>query len=435
MNDTVRRVCVIGLGYIGLPTAAVLAGAGLDVLGVDISPTLVAAVNSGTVVATEPGLGELVNRLVAEGRLAASDRVAPADAFIIAVPTPIRADKTADLSLVLAAAGTLAPHLNPGNLVVLESTSPPGTTLAVAHEILRHRPDLREPGGSAAVLFAHAPERVLPGTALREITGNDRVLGGTTAEAGEAARELYARFVTGELIVTDATTAELVKLAENSFRDVNLAFANELAEISDELGVDAREVIRLANHHPRVAIMSPGPGVGGHCIPVDPWFIVESAPQSARLIRAARQVNDERPGRVLDRINGALERRPEAGVVLLLGLAFKPDIDDLRTSPALEIARELVSDHPEHRFLVSEPHISRLPDELDQLHNSALVADVDSAVHEAQAVVVLVDHSVYRAIDPASLEGKLVIDTRGLWPGVPTADEGLVPPSAEVAVH
>lgn len=181
--------------------------------------------------------------------------------------------------------------------------------------------------------------------------------------------------------------------------------------------------------------MSPGPGVGGHCIPVDPWFIVESAPQSARLIRAARQVNDERPGRVLDRINGALERRPEAGVVLLLGLAFKPDIDDLRTSPALEIARELVSDHPEHRFLVSEPHISRLPDELDQLHNSALVADVDSAVHEAQAVVVLVDHSVYRAIDPASLEGKLVIDTRGLWPGVPTADEGLVPPSAEVAVH
>lgn len=407
------NVCVIGLGYIGLPTAAVLASHGHTVVGVDVNRRAVDTINAGRIHIVEPELEEVVRGVVASGALTATDRPGPADTFILTVPTPLDGHKHADMTLVDRAFDDIAPFLKAGDLVVLESTSPPGTTAGLERRLGDVRPDL----AAGSVLFAHAPERVLPGKIMREIVENDRIIGGTTDEASERARALYGSFVTGDLLVTDSTTAEMVKLTENSFRDVNIAFANELSTVSDSFGIDVWEVIRLANRHPRVNIMQPGPGVGGHCIAVDPWFIVSAANGGAALIETARRVNDAKPKWVLDRIHQAIESSDHPKV-LILGLAFKANVDDLRESPAVEITRALAESRPEIDFSVSEPHIEELPTSLAQYSNLTLVEDLEKEFDAADVVVLLVDHDAYSAFAPRLHSGKTVIDTRGLSKGV-----------------
>ena len=409
------RVCVVGLGYIGLPTAAVLATRGLDVVGVDVSPHVVETINRGEVHIEEPDLDIAVRSAVLSGKLRAVTRPEPADAFIVAVPTPFRDGHKPDLSYVEAAARAIAPVLEPGNLVVLESTSPVGTTGMVAELIAAARPDLRvaaTDAGAADIHLAYCPERVLPGRVLIELVDNARVIGGLTPAATEAAAALYRIFVSGECIPTDARTAEMVKLTENAFRDVNIAFANELSLICDALGIDVWELIGLANHHPRVNILQPGPGVGGHCIAVDPWFIVDSAPSQARLIRTAREVNDSKPGFVVDKVRKVLAATG-APVVACLGLAFKPDIDDLRESPALDITHT-IAQATSGPVLVVEPHIDALPGSLSSMANVTLTTAED-AIARANIVVLLVNHRAFVTVPREALAGKAVIDTRGMW--------------------
>ncbi|GAA3074931.1 MULTISPECIES: UDP-N-acetyl-D-mannosamine dehydrogenase [Actinomycetes] len=403
-------VGVIGLGYIGLPTAAILADSGVRVVGMDVSPVNVDAVNNGEVPFVEPGLREVVERAVAAGMLSASTETPVADAYIVAVPTPFTDSHSADLSYIEAAADGIAPKLTGGELVILESTSPPGATEHMAERILKSRPDL----AAGDLLVAHCPERVLPGRIMVEMATNDRIVGGLTRAAAEAAKTLYQAFCTGEVLLTDAKTAEMAKLTENSFRDVNIAFANELSVICDQLGVDVWELIELANHHPRVNILQPGPGVGGHCIAVDPWFIVDAAPDAARLIRTARETNDAKPEWVLGRIEQALEHHGREATVALMGLAFKANIDDLRESPSLSIAQRLAERAPEAGILAVEPHIDQLPAELAGSGNVSL-AGIDDAVQNAQILVLLVDHDQFKAIDAARLVGHTVIDSRGIW--------------------
>jgi UDP-N-acetyl-D-mannosaminuronic acid dehydrogenase len=413
----ISTVGVIGLGYIGLPTAAILASMDVKVLGVDINPTTVAAVNRGDVPFVEPDLATYVAGAVTHGTLRASTTPEPADAFIIAVPTPFTGDFEPDLSYIKAAAEAVAPHLSGGELLILESTSPPGATEKMAQWVLDARPDLSldGSGGRPVLHFAHCPERVLPGRVMIELVTNDRIVGGLTPEAAQAAKDLYAVFCQGEILLTDAVTAEMAKLVENSFRDVNIAFANELSLIADKLGIDVWELIRLANHHPRVNILQPGPGVGGHCIAVDPWFIVNADPDQARLIRTAREVNDSKPEWVLGKVRAALDgvTRP---VIAVLGLAFKPDIDDLRESPARKIAGRLADDFPDGEVIVVEPHVSELPAELANRRNVRLT-DIRDAVADADVVLLLVDHSTFREVTPeavGAVPGR-VIDTRGIW--------------------
>ena len=354
---TKADVCMIGLGYIGLPTAVILADQGLRVHGVDLNPKHVDAVNAGNVPFVEPALGEFVKRTVDSGHLSASDTPVPAKNFIVAVPTPFQEDRTPDLSYIEAAARELAPQLEGDELVILESTSPPGATEHMAEVIMECRPDLRDKD----VKFAHAPERVLPGRIMVELVENDRIIGGITPEAAEAARDLYSTFCKGELLLTNARTAEMAKLTENSFRDVNIAFANELSVICARLDIDVWELIELANHHPRVNILQPGPGVGGHCIAVDPWFIVAAAPEESRLIHMARVVNDDKPEHVMNLIESSVAQAGAAAPkVAMLGLAFKPDIDDLRESPALKITTEVAQRHPEWQVLAVEPNVTCL---------------------------------------------------------------------------
>jgi UDP-N-acetyl-D-mannosaminuronic acid dehydrogenase len=408
-------VCVVGLGYIGLPTAAALAGNGIDVVGVDIDAATVASVNSGRAPFTEPDLAAALADAVAAGRLRATGAPEPADAFVVAVPTPLQDDRTADLSYIRAAAASVAPVLKSGDLVVLESTSPPGTTVELSRRLAGHRPDLTFPHDTAGppdVRVAHCPERVLPGRAMTEIVHNDRVVGGVTAGCAERARTLYDVFAKGECLLTDATTAEMAKLSENAFRDVNIAFANELAAVCEHIGVDAAEVITLANRHPRVDILRPGPGVGGHCVAVDPWFVVGAAPRQARLIRTAREVNDQRPDHVLDEITRTAGRFKDP-VIACLGLAFKADIDDLRESPALRIVTELAGRRA-GRLLVAEPHITELPPSLARAGGTELVGAA-TAVRAADIVVLLVDHDAFRGVRRTALRGKAVFDTRGFW--------------------
>lgn len=412
---TPRTICVIGLGYIGLPTAVVFASRGQRVIGVDVSERHVEMVNRGELPFVEEGLDGLLARVVADGSLTAQRDTPPADVFIVAVPTPFAAGYRADLSYIDAAARALAPQLTGGELVVLESTSPPGTTEHMAHVILGERPDLSLDGsdGRPVVHFSHAPERVLPGRIMMELVANDRVLGGLTAEATELTREVYALFCEGELLLTDAKTAEMAKLTENSFRDVNIAFANELSIICEELGIDVWELIELANHHPRVNILQPGPGVGGHCIAVDPWFIVAAAPETSKLIHTARDVNDGKPRYVIARVAEAAHQL-DAPVVAALGLAFKADIDDLRESPSVEIVRELSASLPGARILAVEPYVSQLPASLQGLAGVEF-AGLEDAVRAADIVLLLVDHKPFRALDRSLLEGKVVVDTRGAW--------------------
>jgi UDP-N-acetyl-D-mannosaminuronic acid dehydrogenase len=411
----IRTVAVVGLGYIGLPTAAILATNGLDVIGVDVNSATVAAVNNGDVPFVEPDLGIHVAGAVSQGRLRAQLETPSADAYIVAVPTPFTADKSADMSYIAAAARAIAPKLSGGELVILESTSPPGSTRRLAELILGMRPDLSLDGqdGKPVLLVAHCPERVLPGRIMIELVTNDRVVGGLTAEAAEAAAALYGVFCQGEIHLTDAATAEMSKLVENAYRDVNIAFANELSVISDNLDIDVWELIRLANHHPRVNILQPGPGVGGHCIAVDPWFIVAADPENSALIRTAREVNDGKPSYIVDQIRKAVSDidRP---VIACLGLAFKANIDDVRESPAVEIVRRVATLHPDAEILVAAPHKDHLPQELAVIPNIRLV-ETDAAIEAAQVVVLLVDHDKFREIEPASLEGKRLIDTRGFW--------------------
>ncbi|MCB9752058.1 MAG: UDP-N-acetyl-D-mannosamine dehydrogenase [Myxococcales bacterium] len=395
-------VCVIGLGYVGLPTAAVLATRGARVAGCDIRPEVVATINAGQVHIVEPELDALVRAAVSAGQLRAHGAPVPASTFLICVPTPLGDDRRPDLRHVEQAARALVPVLRPGNLVVVESTIPPGTTRDVVAPILRAGGF--HPGDDLYV--AHAPERVLPGAVLREVVENPRVVGGLTEACTERAAAFYEGFVRGEVHRARAEVAELVKLSENAFRDVNIAFANELANVCEHLGLDPWAVIELANHHPRVQILRPGPGVGGHCVAVDPWFIVARAREHTPLLQAARRVNDARPARVIARVR-ALARRFRAPRVACLGLSYKPDIDDLRESPALEVVRQLQREGG-CELLVVEPHLERSP-----LPGLELVP-VERALRAADIVVILVAHRVFRRLPSDMFIGPSVVDAVGL---------------------
>jgi UDP-N-acetyl-D-mannosaminuronic acid dehydrogenase len=409
----------MGLGYIGLPTASVLASRGIAVIGVDIRPEVVKTINEGRIHIVEPELDAVTAQAVQTGHLHASTEPKEADAFMIAVPTPFH-DGKADLSYVDAATRAIAPVLRKGNLVIVESTSPPGTTEGVARTLAALRPDLAFPqqdGDPADVFVAYCPERVLPGRVLTELVENNRVIGGITVECSRRARALYSIFCKGELRTTNARTAEMCKLTENAFRDVNIAFANELSLVCDRLGINVWELIKHANGHPRVNILQPGPGVGGHCIAVDPWFIVEAAPKEARIIRTAREINDGKPLRVIEKVRDAVAgRQSGAGraKVACLGLAFKADVDDLRESPSLQITKELAQ-WGACDLLVCEPYIEELPRSLAQYDCVTMVADGADAVRDADVVLLLVNHRPFTEIGPELREGKTVIDTRGIW--------------------
>jgi UDP-N-acetyl-D-mannosaminuronic acid dehydrogenase len=409
-------VAVIGLGYIGLPTAAALATRGVQVVGVDINPDTVKTIARGEAPFVEPDLAVAVSGAVAMGRLTASMEPPEADAFIIAVPTPSDADHTADLTHVRNAVEQIAPRLRGGEIVILESTSPPGTCLAVSEWLGELRPDLRMPHageGMPDVYVAHCPERVLPGRIMIEIVTNDRVIGGITPRCAEKAASVYRVFAQGRLVLSDAASAEMAKLVENSYRDVNIAFANELSLICERLKLDVWEIIELANHHPRVNILKPGPGVGGHCIAVDPWFIVSAAPDLARLIRTAREVNDGKPEHVAEQVIEKASRF-HSPTVACLGLAFKANVEDLRESPAVKIVGQIARALPETEILVAEPFVDSLPSALDSLSNLRLARTLD-AVDAADIVVLLVEHDQFRALNRSVLAGKIVYDTRGIW--------------------
>lgn len=411
-------IAFIGLGYIGLPTAVVMANHGLKVTGIDINAANVERINRGEVTIVEPGLEEQLQKAINSGNLKATTEVVHADVYILAVPTPFKDDYEGDLSYIMAAAENIAPQLVGGELVILESTSPPQTTEKMAQHILTLRPDLvadgaENPENKPVLYFAHCPERILPGYAMEELITNDRIIGGQTPRATEIATEVYGSFCTGELLPTDDVTAEMAKLTENSFRDVNIAFANELSLIADKLGIDVWELIRLANHHPRVNILQPGPGVGGHCIAVDPWFIVSADRENSNLIRTAREVNGGKPEWVISKVRDAAGSAPQP-VVAALGLAFKPNIDDLRESPAMDITQRLAEELPGATVLAVEPNVSALPAKLEGIGN--LEFDTyESAIERADVVVLLVDHEEFKAVPATALAGKQIVDTKGIW--------------------
>lgn len=421
MSRKFKKICVVGLGYIGLPTAAMFASRRLQVIGVDVSEKVVQTVNEGEVHIVEPDLDIVVRAVVREGLLRAVGHPEEADAFLIAVPTPFKgAGHDPDLSFVEAAVHSIAPVLKAGDLVILESTSPVGATESMADWLAEARPDLTFPqicGPDSDIRIAHCPERVLPGSVMQELVANDRLIGGMTAACSREAADLYRVFVTGDCVIASGPrVAELAKLTENSFRDVNIAFANELSLVCDHLGIDVWELLTLANRHPRVNILRPGPGVGGHCIAVDPWFIVSSAPEQTPLIRAAREVNDTKPRWVIDKVHGAIgsyltanPKKTAADVrIALYGLAFKSDIDDLRESPALEIAKTLALSHP-RKVLAVEPNITDLTGIVcDGLELTGLeIAMLDADIH-----VVLVDHTPFKLVPPPL---GIIIDTKGIW--------------------
>ncbi|MFG4573677.1 UDP-N-acetyl-D-mannosamine dehydrogenase, partial [Acinetobacter baumannii] len=400
MNKSFKHICVIGLGYIGLPTAATFAAHGIKVTGVDVNQHAVDMINQGKVHIVEPDLDALVRDVVAQGKLSAQTTPIEADAYIVAVPTPFKDDYQPDLKYIEAASKALAPFLKKDNLVILESTSPVEATEQMSAWLSEARPDLSFPqqkGEEADILVAHCPERVLPGKVLQELISNDRIIGGMTPRCSKAACELYKTFVKGECIETNARTAEMCKLTENSFRDVNIAFANELSIICDKLDINVWELISLANRHPRVNILQAGPGVGGHCIAVDPWFIVAKTPEQARLIRTAREVNDAKPEWVIDQVKikiaEFLQANPNKTIqdvtIACYGLAFKPDIDDLRESPALEITRKLANQGL--NILAVEPNIEAYKD-IDN-ENFQLVS-IEESLH-TDIKLILVKHSKF----------------------------------------
>lgn len=411
------EVSVIGLGYIGFPTAVVLANHGIDVVGVDIDHRAVESVNRGNVHIVEPGLETMARQAVRARKLRATTKPEPADAFIIAVPTPFKGNHEPDLSHVEAAARSIAPVLRKGTLVILESTSPVGATEYLSDLLAKERPDLSFPhadGPLSDVQMAYCPERVLPGKILYELVHNDRVIGGITPRCAQRAASLYETFLKAQCFQTDVRTAEMTKLAENSFRDVSIAFANELSLVCERLGIDVWNLIELANRHPRVNILQPGPGVGGHCIAVDPWFIIHAAPAITPLLAAARHVNDSKPRHVVGMAKDALRGKPGARIACL-GLSFKADVDDLRESPAVTIVHSLCTE-TRAELLVVEPHVSALPLYLEGTGRVRKV-DLDEALQLADVVLVLVNHKAFCSIDPAQMAGKTVIDTRGLFKG------------------
>ena len=402
-----KSLCVIGMGYIGLPTASMFASNGIRVTGMDINAGIITRLQAGDLHIFEPGLRDQFGDAVKSGRLKVSTKVCPADAFIIAVPTPFYEDKRADLRAVVSAAESIVPHLKPGNLVILESTSPPRTTADILAPIL-------EKSGLKAgedFLLAYSPERVLPGKIMQELKENARVIGGVNRASAEAGRDLYRTFVKGDIILTDATTAEMVKLMENTSRDINIAIANEFARLAQQFDVDIWEAINIANLHPRVNILRPGIGVGGHCISVDPWFLVEAAPEAAQLIRTARQVNDGQPEFISELI------RKEAGglagkCVAFLGLAFKPNVDDLRESPAAALARNL-----QGQGATVHAHEPFRKDA--EVANIQQVATLDAALIDADLIVLAVAHDQFKTLDPIVIRRKtraeLVFDAVNAW--------------------
>lgn len=410
-------VAVVGLGYIGLPTAAVLASHGFQVVGVDTNEAVVDAVNAGNVPFVEPDLDVAVAGAVSRKWLCAQGTMPAADVFIIAVPTPFKDANQPDLSYIDAAARAIASVLRGSELVILESTSPPGTTRRLARIIGELRPDLdlalSDDHGPNAVHFAHCPERVLPGRIMTEMIENDRIVGGLCSASTNHAASLYRTFCKGKVLTTTAATAEMAKLAENAYRDVNIALANELSRVADVLDIDAWELISLANHHPRVNILKPGPGVGGHCIAVDPWFLISAAPDEARLMRQARSTNDARPTQVVTDLESAV-RRTESKSVTLLGLSYKADIDDLRESPSILIATEFARRMPRVDVRVVEPHVTELPPVLENMSNVRLV-DFMAASLEEGVLCVLVDHTVFRTLAVTDMRASAIIDVCGLW--------------------
>ena len=421
--DIEQKVTVVGLGYIGLPTAALIARSGCKVTGIDVSARVVETVNNGKVHIEEVDLDGLVQGVVARGTLVASTAMVAADSFVIAVPTPHDAEHRPDISFVLDAARAIAPVLEAGSLVILESTSPVGTTEKIAELIADLRPDLRVPGrcsGAADIFIAYCPERVLPGRILVELVDNDRCIGGITPRCARRAMTFYRQFVRGACVTTTARAAEMVKLVENSYRDVNIAFANELSMMAEALGVDVWEVIRLANRHPRVNILQPGPGVGGHCIAVDPWFLVHGAPEHSRLIRTAREVNIAKTAHVIGAAEMLVSQHPKARVACL-GLAFKPNIDDFRESPAVEVAAALARRFGPQIDIV-EPYARGLP--MEFAGTGARLIDLDSALSECELLIVLVDHDLFKSIPIEERADKIVYDTRGLWRDQPSGGYG-----------
>jgi UDP-N-acetyl-D-mannosaminuronic acid dehydrogenase len=419
-SDQFQTISMIGLGYIGLPTAAMFAARRKTVIGVDINQHAVDTINQGRIHIVEPELDMIVHSAVKEGLLRATTRPEPADAFLIAVPTPFKGDHEPDVSYVQAAGESIAPVLRAGNLVVLESTSPVGTTEQLVGWLAAARPDLRFPLQGHAevdVNVAYCPERVLPGHVVRELVENDRIIGGLTERCSERAVALYRTFVQGELLVSNARTAEMCKLTENSFRDVNIAFANELSILCDKLDINVWDLIRLANRHPRVKILQPGAGVGGHCIAVDPWFIVDKNPQEARLIRTAREVNDGKPQWVFAKVAAAMQQclavRHNATesdlTIAVLGLAFKPNIDDLRESPALHIAEQMARESAA-RILFVEPNIDKLPSAL----GVGQLVDLQTALQRCDIAVVLVAHREFADLRAQLSSGHVVIDAVGV---------------------
>ncbi|WP_442798550.1 UDP-N-acetyl-D-mannosamine dehydrogenase [Pantoea vagans] len=415
-----ETISVIGLGYIGLPTAAVFASKGKKVVGVDINARAVETINRGAIHIVEPDLDQVVHAAVTRGDLRATTQPEAADAFLIAVPTPFKDDHQPDLRFVKAAAESIAPVLKKGDLVILESTSPVGSTEQMADWLAAARPDLRFPqhGETPDIFVAYCPERVLPGKVMVELINNDRVIGGMTAACSARASELYRLFLKGECVETNARTAEMCKLTENSFRDVNIAFANELSLICADQGINVWELIALANRHPRVNILQPGPGVGGHCIAVDPWFIVAQNPELARLIRTAREVNDAKPQWVLDQVKTALAdcltqtgKRASDITIACFGLAFKPNIDDLRESPAVGVAQKIAEWHSGTTWVV-EPHIEQLA---DSLAGKTELVSCERALDQADILVMLVDHRAFRVIDAADVQQNWIVDTKGVW--------------------
>lgn len=404
-------ICVMGLGYIGLPTASIFATKGKRVLGVDVVQHVVDTINQGKIHIEEPDLDILVRAAVQSGNLSAATSPQPASTFIIAVPTPFHKQKDGslapDLTYIQSAVNAIAPVVKKGDLVILESTSPVGTTELIRDWLVELTKGKIE---ADDLLYAHCPERILPGQMLKELVTNDRIAGGVTQEAASKAKELYETFCSAEIFVTDARTAEMAKLTENSFRDVNIAFANELSLICDAMNIDVWELIRLANRHPRVNILQPGPGVGGHCIAVDPWFIVAACPERAKLIRAAREVNDSKPEYVVRQVIERAERFRKP-VIACLGLAFKANVDDLRESPAVHIVEELAKRF-KNGLLVCEPHIKELP---KSLQGKVVLEPAESAISKADIVVLLVDHRPFRNLSKRVLEQRVVIDTRGLF--------------------
>ncbi|ANQ25231.1 UDP-N-acetyl-D-mannosaminuronic acid dehydrogenase [Vibrio natriegens] len=418
-----ETISVIGLGYIGLPTAAMFASRKKKVIGVDVNQHAVDTINQGKIHIVEPDLDMIVSAAVSQGYLKATTTPEPADAFLIAVPTPFLPCKEGevpapDLSYIEAASKAIAPVLKKGDLVILESTSPVGATEQMAAWLAEARSDLTFPqthGEQADVNVAHCPERVLPGHVVRELVENDRVIGGMSARCSDRSVELYRTFVQGECVVTNSRTAEMAKLTENSSRDVQIAFANELSIICDKLDINVWELIALANRHPRVNILQPGPGVGGHCIAVDPWFIVSKTPEEAQIIHTARKVNDGKPDWVINKVKLAIAEFLQANpdktarevTVACYGLAFKPDIDDLRESPAMAITQKIAEMHA-GRVVAVEPNIDSIPEKLKHVE----LMDFEIAPKEADIQVLLVDHKEFKRV---SVSNGLTIDTKGIW--------------------